>query len=58
MILWSPFIALEYFDIFFEHVYNDVGFALNPIDSHSASLSSQRKQTPPSSPNNRLIAST
>lgn len=31
-ICWSPFIALEYYDTFFEHVYYDVQWQLNPIE--------------------------
>jgi hypothetical protein len=30
-ICWSPFIANEYFDTLFEHIYLDVQFQLNPI---------------------------
>jgi hypothetical protein len=31
-ICWSPFIALEYYETFFEHVYYDVQWQLNPIE--------------------------
>ena len=31
-LFWSPFVAFEYFDIFFEHLYTDVQFQLNDID--------------------------
>lgn len=35
---WSPFIAVEYYDTIFEHVYHDVSWMLNPIDAGQTKL--------------------
>lgn len=41
-ICWSPFVANEYFDTLFEHIYLDVQFQLNPIKPQSARNNSKK----------------
>ena len=36
--MWSPFIAVEYYDTIFEHVYHDVSWMLNPVDGGQVKL--------------------
>jgi len=36
---WSPFLAMEYYDMIFECVYHDVQFQLNEISSGSRNTS-------------------
>jgi hypothetical protein len=31
-VVWSPFIALEYYDTVFENIYYDVQWQLNPVE--------------------------
>ena len=46
-ICWSPFIANEYFDTLFEHIYLDVQFQLNPIRPASSRNTAKKFNTHP-----------
>ena len=41
-VCWAPFLALEYYDLFFENIYYDVQFQLNPIKPINPGKTSRR----------------
>lgn len=45
-VIWSPFLGLEYYDMLFEQIYNDVQFQLNVIKPDGSRSASPRQESP------------